>query len=119
MEKRKVGIVSLCVLLAAYLLFRYPLFGLHGMKQFPFVLFIAGAAVIVIFGIVKGGRMAPLYTAVGYIVGFICGCVLERISYDPGGGQLSDFWKYWMGGFIAATVAGILMEVQGGRRSRE
>lgn len=112
MEKRKVSIISLCVLLAAYLLFRYLLFGLHGMKEFPLVLLIVGIAVIVVFGIVKGGRIAPLYTAVGYIVGFICGCVLERITYDPGGGQMSDFWKYWMGGFIAATVAGILQEVR-------
>lgn len=111
MEKRKVGIISLCVLLASYLLFRYPLFGLHGMKEFPLVLLAVGIAVIVYFGIVKGGRIAPLYTTVGYIVGFICGCLLERITSDPGGGQLSDFWKFWMGGFIAATVAGILQEV--------
>lgn len=116
MEKRKVGIVSLCVLLASYCLFRYPLFGLHGMKEFPLVLMLVGAAVIVVFGIVKGGRTAPLYTAVGYIVGFVCGCLLEKISYDPGGGQMSDLWKYWMGGFIAATVAGILIEIWGGRK---
>lgn len=111
MEKRKVGIISLCVLLAAYGLFRYPLFGLHGMKQFPLVLLVIGIAVIAYFGILKGGRMAPLYTTVGYIVGFLCGCVLQRISYDPGGGTMNDFWKFWMGGFLAATVAGILMEV--------
>ena len=117
MEKRKVGIISLCVLLASYCLFRYPLFGLHGMKEFPLVLLVIGVAVVAIFGIAKGGRMAPLYTAVGYIVGFICGCLMERITLDPGGGHLSDFWKYWMGGFIAATVAGILMEIQEGRKS--
>lgn len=112
MEKRKVGVISLCVLLAAYLLFRYPLFELHGMKQFPLVLFIIGAAVIVVFGIWKGGRLAPLYTTVGYIVGFILGCLLQNTFYDPGSGTLNDFWKFWWGGFIAATVAGILQEVQ-------
>lgn len=117
MEKRKVSIISLCVLLASYLLFRYSLFGLHGMKEFPLVLLIVGIAVIAVFGLWKGGRMAPLYTTVGYIVGFICGCLWERITYDPGGGAMSDFWKFWMGGFIAATVAGILMEIEEGRKS--
>lgn len=112
MGNRKVGIISLCVLLASYLLFRYPLFGLHGMKGFPLVLLVVGIAVIVFFGIVKGGRVAPLYTTVGYIVGFVCGCLLERITPDPGGGQMSDFWEFWMGGFIAATVAGILIEIR-------
>lgn len=111
MEKRKVGLISLCVLLASYLLFRYPLFGLHGMKEFPLVLLVVGIAVIAFFGIWKGGRIAPLYTTVGYIVGFICGCVLQRTSYDPGGGTLNNMWQIWMGGFIAATLAGILIEV--------
>lgn len=112
MEKRKVGIISLCVLLAAYLLFRYPLFGLHGMKRFPLVLLVAGIAVIAVFGVVKGGRMAPLYTTVSYIVGFFVAYLLERITYDPGGGTMSNFWQIWLGGFIGGTVSGVFVEIR-------
>lgn len=111
-----VGIVSLCALLIAYLVFRYPLFHLHGMKQFPLYLLIVGMAVIAVFGIVRGGRIAPVFTAVGYVVGFLVGCLLGSTSYDPGGGTLNNMWQIWLGSYAAAVTAGVMIEIFSGKK---
>ncbi len=57
MKKRIVGLLSLIGLAVGYLVLRYPLFSLHGMKDWPFVLFIAGIIIISISGLVLDKKL--------------------------------------------------------------
>lgn len=118
MKKRMVSIVSLCVLLIAFFSFRYLLFELHGMKQFPLYLLIVGIIVITVSGFIKGNRIAPILTVAGYIVGFFIGYLLAVTSYDPGGETLNNMWLIWMGSYAAAIIAGILIEIFNGKKHR-
>lgn len=118
MKKRMVGIVSLCILLIACYIFRYPLFAWHGMKEFPFYLLIPGIIVIVVSGIIQPGRIAPVFTAAGYIVGFFGGCLPAIPAYDPGGGTLNNMWQIWMNSYGTAMISGILIEVFNRQKNR-
>lgn len=71
MKKYIVSIASLILLIVAYLLLRYPLFHLHGMKKWPFYLFAVGFIVIAVSGFGCKSKMLPLLTVAGYILGFL------------------------------------------------
>lgn len=103
-RERKVGVLSLVVILISYLVFRYPLFRLHGMKDFPLLLCVVGAALILITGVIRGDKVLPLMIALGYIVGFVMGVLF---GYDYGEG-LNNLWIIWSWCFVAVSLAGIV-----------
>ena len=70
MRKRATGIAALAAIVAAYVVFRYPLFSLHGMKEFPLYLCILGAILIAFSGIVKGNRICPLQLSLATSLAF-------------------------------------------------
>lgn len=105
MRKRTVGIDALAAIAAAYVVFRYPLFFLHGMKDFPLYLCILGAVLIVISGVLKGNRILPIAAALGYILGFPAGKLFEK-SYGEG---LNSMWIIWLICFAAAILMGIIV----------
>lgn len=53
MKERTIGNLSLAAVLASYLILRYLLFDLHGMKEFPFMLCLSGVLLIVFTGIIR------------------------------------------------------------------
>ena len=116
MKKRTAGFVSLLVLTAEYFIIRYPLFKLHGMKEWPLCLFMAGAVVISVSGLVKTDRILPVCTALGYSAGFILGYLFQ---FDYGRG-LNSMWIIWTFCFAAAAAAGFMagMFVHSKRSSR-
>ena len=105
MRKRATGIAALAAIVAAYVVFRYPLFSLHGMKEFPLYLCILGAILIAFSGIVKGNRILPIAAALGYIIGFPAGKLFER-NYGQG---LNSMWIIWLICFAAAILIGIIV----------
>lgn len=105
MSKRATGIAALSAIVAAYVVFRYPLFSLHGMKDFPLYLCILGAVLIVISGVLKGNRILPIAAALGYIIGFPAGKLFEQ-NYGEG---LNSMWIIWLGCFAAAVLLGIII----------
>lgn len=109
MKKRIVGIISLSVLLIAYIVFRYTLFEWHGMGDFPLYLLMVGAVIIVISGIIKSGKITPVFTVTGYIVGFFGGHLFAADYYDPGGGRLNSMWIIWMISYAIAIIAGVII----------
>ena len=112
MRKRVTGIAALATIVAAYVVFRYPLFSLHGMKDFPLYLCILGAVLIAISGIVKANRTLPVAVALGYILGFPAGKLFER-SYGEG---LNSMWIIWLICFAAAVLLGIIVNCLVGRK---
>lgn len=107
MKKRTAGAISLTGLTAAYLILRYPLFFLHGMKDWPFILFIAGTVVIVISGVAFDKKALPVLTLAGYIIGFISGYIF-RSDYDIG---LNNLWIIWTCVYFGAILAGAAAEI--------
>lgn len=115
MKERWTGILSLAAILASYLMFRYLLFDLHGMKEFPLTLCMAGVFLVVVTGLIRKDKVSPPLIALGYIGGFAAGVLF---NYDYGEG-LNNLWIIWMWCFVGASVAGIVGNLALGRRSRQ
>lgn len=109
MKERKAGIASLLAIVGFCLVCRYPLFDLHGMKEFPVTLCIVGAFLIVITGLIEKKTILPISIALGYIIGFFVGILF---GYDYGEG-LNNMWIIWMWCVIAAGILGIMCDLIG------
>ena len=100
---------SFLTVAAAYYAIEYLFFDLHGMKDWPLVLFIITELIVMISAAAKKTRV-PRCATLGYIVGFILGVKFEQISYDPGGGAMSNTWKIWTIVLIVSVLIGVLSE---------
>ena len=103
-------LVSIGVLCAGYVLIRYVFFDLHGMNQWPLVLFACGIVVIGISFIAKA-KQVPFFTALSYIAGFAAGAIFQTDGLDVGGGRTNNLWIIWTIVFVCFTLASILTEL--------
>lgn len=115
MKSRTFGLVSLAVLAGAFLVIRFPLLFLHGMKEWPLDLFAVGAVVIALSGILLRARRLPVFAAAGYLLGFAAGCLWQQ-SDAPGN---SDLWIIWTAVFLVLILVGIAAEILAYRRRKE
>lgn len=104
MKERMFGILSLIVLAGSYLVVRYLLFGLHGMKEFPLLLFAVGVFLIFLTGLVRKNKVLPPIIAFGYIMGFAAGALF---GYDYGEG-LNNLWIIWLWCFVTIVLVGVV-----------
>ena len=104
MKERMFGILSLIALGGAYLVVRYPLFSLHGMKEFPLLLCIVGVSLIFFTGLVRKNKVLPPIIALGYIIGFVAGALF---GYDYGEG-LNNLWIIWLWCFVTIVLVGVV-----------
>ena len=102
-------LISLGVLLLGFLLCRYAFFDLHGMKEWPVDLFVAGILALLI-SLFARKQYAPWFTSVGYFLGFLAGALFHREGTDPGGGKTDNLWIIWTFTFLGCIVAGFLLE---------
>ena len=105
MKKRMTGFISLLVLLVSYVIIRYALFSLHGMKEWPTLLFLVGAGITVASGLGFADRYLPGFTALGYAGGFVLGWVFQS---DSGRG-INTLWMIWTCCYAAALAAGLVL----------
>ena len=115
---RRVYLGALLLMGVSCFVFRVPLFSWHGMKSFPIYLFLAGATVIILSGLLNCYIHIPVFTCVGYVTGFFCGCMFREVSFDPGGGSLDNMWLIWMQSYGTSVLAGMLTEVFGRKKKR-
>ena len=102
-------LLSLGGLCIGFVLCRYILFGLHGMKQWPAILFGVGAvAVAVSFS--GGGTYFPRLTALGYPVSFLIGLIFQCDGTDAGGARTNNLWIIWTVAFAALMVFAAVVE---------
>lgn len=79
------ALLSVVLLLAGYVLTRYMLFDLHGMKQWPLMLLIIGTVVVVAAWVQKS-RLIPLITSAAYTVSFFlvyCFILTQLMPEEP------------------------------------
>ena len=94
------------ILAAEWLLIRFPLFGLHWMKEWPLDLLIVGLVAVAVAGIL-GAKWAVLGTLAGYLTGFFCGLIYNPPG--PNGTRLGPL--VWMFVFLAGILLGIAVSV--------
>lgn len=101
--------VSLCILCIGFLLCRYALFSIHGMKQFPVLLLALGVVFLVASFLIEG-KIVPTIISLAYIIGFIAGVIFQSNGVDAGGGATNNLWMIWTFSFIGITFAGFICE---------
>ena len=110
-------LISLGVLCVGYFLTRYVFFDLHGMKQWPLMLFVCGAVVIAGSLFVRA-KQVPVFTALSYIGGFAAGALFQTDGVDAGGGGTNNLWIIWTVVFVCFTLASIFTELLAARKKK-
>jgi len=110
-------LISLGILCLGYVLTRFVFFDLHGMKQWPLVLFLCGIIVIAISFIAKA-KQVPIFTALSYIAGFTVGAIFQTDGLDAGGGKINNLWIIWTVVFVCFILASILTELLAARKKK-
>ena len=113
MNKRKYYLtyaIALSSMLICFYLIRYPLFRLHGMDDWPKLLFYFGLIVIGI-SFITNSKYVSLSIPLGYVLGFIIGYLFNEDSYDPGGGRLNNMWYIWMITYLACIGTSLIIEL--------
>ena len=107
MKKYGIGLLSMAILIASFLICRFALFDMHKMKQFPLVLLIAGGLFIGISMLFRCSRF-PLFASLGYPVSFAAGLIFRQDYADPTGAMtLSSMWII----YLVIVCIGIVVEV--------
>lgn len=102
MKQIRISIISMILLTVFYYCIRFPLFALHGMKDWPLVLEICGICTIFADTFFSHGTVLSLSAAFGYPAGFLAGLLLGR---DYGRG-LSSTWIIWTAVYLAVIIIG-------------
>ena len=97
-----------------FILCRYTFFYLHGMKQWPFALFLLGLAVILIAAVYNARK--PMYsTAGGYIIGFVLGMLFNWDTFHqergPNGSSTNNGWIIWLFSFLLFVAVGVIWDI--------
>ena len=119
MKKRMTGAFSLLGLICAYLMLRYPLLFLHYMISWSFYLFVIGIIVIVISGLILSGKILPVFTLIGYLIGFILGYIFQSDYGDYDYCNRNNFWAIWTCVYLGAILIGIAAEIFCNKRAHK
>ena len=104
-----IHLLSLGVLCIGFVLCRYVFFDIHGMKQWPVILFAIGIIAVTISFILEGKTM-PICTAFSYIAGFVVGVIFQTDGTDAGGATTNNLWIIWPVVFICLTLSGTIYD---------
>ena len=112
MEKtKKMALWQAACLLLAYLVARYGLFSLHGMKQWPTILLALG----IVYLLLAWWRKLPVFgfcVSGGYLLGLALGLAFAVQGTDPGGGATSNAWLIWLMVYQATVLLGWLWDLR-------
>jgi len=101
---------SLGALLVGFIICRYVFFNLHGMKEWPVDLLIAGL-VVQLVSLLARKKYVSWFCAVGYSFGFWLGVIFHKEGFDPGGGRTDNLWQIWTIVFLVCILAGVIFEI--------
>lgn len=102
---------SLLILCAGFILCRYGFFIIHGMRDWPLILFLVALAVIGLSFLFKA-RVVPMATALAYSAGFAVGVIFQSNGADPGGGRTNSLWLIWTAVLIGVVAAAALGDLE-------
>lgn len=102
--------ISVFLLSIGFVVCRYLLFDLHGMKQLPLALFIFGLIVICISAVFNG-KMIMIFTVLGYIASFFMGVLFQADWIDSHGTAMNNLWIWFLLGMLAFVAIGVVLEI--------
>lgn len=103
-------IIMILLLGTSYLISRFVLFQMHGMKQWPNFLALLSIIVIIVASLV-GKRIIPAATVIGYIGGFILAMTFNTDGVDPGGGRTNNAWIIWTVVLFICLLVALILEI--------
>jgi hypothetical protein len=98
------------VYILTFVLCRYVLFSLHGMKQWPFILFVLGMVFLNV-SLIFNLKIVVYSSLLSYITGFLIGYLFQFDYEDIGGGRLNSLWIIWTVTMVSIVVMGITVEI--------
>lgn len=113
----RTGLLSLFILLISFIIIRYALFEIHGMKQIPLILFLPIFLAMIIFCFTKL-KIIPFVFAVSYPIGFVLGNMFQTYGIDAGGGATSNIWIIWTSVIIAMIIISVITELINRNKSK-
>ena len=93
------------LLVGEWLFCRYALFALHGMREWPAVLFGLGAVVMTVAFFARA-KWTVRAAAGGYLPAALLGVMTFQEGVDPGGGRTSNLWIIWTVSYLVLMVLG-------------
>ena len=105
------------VFVASFILVRYVLFELHGMKDWPELLAVV-SLVILVLALAKKKTWIALTTGFGYPVSFGLGLLFVRDGTNPGGGRKNNRWFLWTICLLIFIFAGVVAQIVSERKSK-
>ncbi|MCB7321030.1 hypothetical protein [Lacrimispora sp. 210928-DFI.3.58] len=88
---------------------------MHGMKEWPLILFLLEADIMIASGLVFKKRIIPIFTSIGYAFGFAFGYIFQ---FDYGHGQ-NSLWIIWSGVYFVMILAGIAVDFWSQRKGTD
>lgn len=109
-NERKIYLLSSLSLAIFYLLLRFPLLSLHGMKDWPGVLAIVGL-IVVLFSALLKRKWIALGAAFGYPIGFLLGYLFKTDGLDLHGASTNTLWYLWMMVYLLFILSGLGLDL--------
>lgn len=98
------------ILIFSFIIVRYILFDIHGMKQFPFILFLCVFIAIIVSALTKV-KIIPYIISTSYPIGFIIGFIFQKNGTDFGGGLTNNLWIIWASSIVVIVIISIIIEL--------
>ena len=111
----KTSVVSLLILVISFVVVRYVFFEIHGMKQFPFMLFLPLLLAMIVFCFMKV-KIIPVVVSISYPIGFIIADLFQTNGVDAGGGATSNLWIILTVIVMAAIIISVILEIISSRK---
>lgn len=93
----------------SFIIIRYVMFDIHGMKQFPLILFLCVFIVIIVSALIKS-KITPYILSISYSIGFIIGLIFQKNGNDLGGGLENNLWIIWVSSIFIILIISIILE---------
>lgn len=97
------------ILIFSFIIVRYILFDIHGMKQLPLILFLCVFIAIIACDLTKA-KIIPYIISISYPIGFIIGLIFQKNGTDLGGGLTNNLWLIWASSIIVIMIISIIIE---------
>lgn len=108
-------VYSFLYLLFGWVAIRFLLFSSHGMKDWPDLLAVAGA-ILVIISVMRNHYALARMASIGYVVSFLVAYLLQKDSIDVGGGAMNNIRIIWTIAYVALIILGVYMEAKRNKR---
>lgn len=102
------GIITVAMIFLSYLLVRFVLFDLHGMKEWPNYLAILSISFVVGASILKKKKVF-VGVVFGYLVGFAFALIFSKSGVDAGGGASNNAWLLWSIFLLLSTFVSLIV----------